>query len=123
MMEMNQEDGDHGDQWHLGAFSCSSCGLSNSDEKNLSDWSKQLLVNGMKTPVGQPKVPYTSMSPQQLSPSNRNKITYSKKAKASPKTPEELQSSGAGVLKYKGDNSQLQYNLFAEFATHDKHDR
>ena len=108
MKSSNKENACQDEQWHLGAYSCSSCGLSNSDEKNLSDWSKQLLNNGMKTPLGQPKIAYTSMSPQNLNPCNKNKITYSKKAKASPKTPEELQSSGVGILKSNFENSQTQ---------------
>lgn len=111
------------DQWRFGAFSCSSYGHSNSDDKKLSDWSKHLLEKGLKTPLGNPKMAYTSMSPQELSPKNENKITYSKKAIASPKTPEELQSSSANILKY-ADNSQLQHSKsFAEFVTQDKLDR
>ena len=40
MKKTNEEEANQAEQWHLGAFSCSSCGLSNSDDKNLSDWSK-----------------------------------------------------------------------------------
>ena len=49
--------------WHFGAYSCSSCGLSNSDDKKLSDWSKHLLEKGLKTPQGEQRMAYASMSP------------------------------------------------------------
>lgn len=84
----------------------------------MSDWSKHLLEAGLKTPTDvNTKIAYTSMSPQHMSPkSDTNKITYAKKAIASPKTPEELQSSSANILKYEGDNSQLQHSKsFAEY--------
>lgn len=123
ILTVETQEANKGDQWHFGAFSCSSCGLSNSDDKKLSDWSKHLLEKGLKTPLGNPKMAYTSMSPQELSPKNENKLTYSKKAIASPKTPEELQSNSANILKY-ADNSQLQHSKsFAEFVTQDKLDR
>jgi hypothetical protein len=57
------QDANKGDQWHFGAFSCSSCGLSNSDDKKMSDWSKHLIETGLKTPLGNPKMAYTSLSP------------------------------------------------------------
>ena len=71
-------------------------------------------------PQGEQRAPYTSMSPQQLSPRNDNKLTYSKRAIASPKTPEELQSSSANILKCT-DASQLEHSKsFAEFVNQDK---
>lgn len=56
------------EQWHFGAYSSSSCGLSNSDDKKMSDWSKHLLEMSLKTPLKNGKLPYTSVSPQQLTP-------------------------------------------------------
>lgn len=106
MIPVDTQAENKGEQWHFGAFSCSSCGLSNSDDKKMSDWSKHLLETGLKTPLCNEKMAYTSMSPQELSPKSENKITFSKKAIASPKTPEELQSSSANILKYT-ENSQL----------------
>jgi len=97
------------EQWHFGAYSSSSCGLSNSDDKKMSDWSKHLLEMSLKTPLKNGKLPYTSVSPQQLTPQKDQMITFPKKAIASPKTPEERQSSSANMLKGAG-NSQLQHS-------------
>lgn len=60
---METQEPTKGEQWHFGAFSCSSLGLSNSDDKKMSDWSKQMLATGLKTPLGHAKMAYTSMSP------------------------------------------------------------
>lgn len=70
-------------------------------------------------PKGEQKVAYASMSPQHLSPRN-DRLTFSKKAIASPKTPEELQSSSANILKYT-DGSQLEHSKsFADFVNQEK---
>lgn len=99
--DMGDEDHQVG-QWRLGAYSSSKSGLSNSDDKKMSQWSKQLIELNMRTykEGAENQAKQSALGLRLLSPSNcshgaADDSNLLKRAHGSPRTPEGPLSSAA----------------------------